>query len=83
MTRALPYHEVTLAPKRYTSARPPFLCVSTHMGRPPRPSSKETLLGMAKAALASWMTRSCRADARGATAAVRRAPPTLRRAPVL
>lgn len=79
----VPHHDVTLAPKRYTSALLPFLCVRTHTGNPPLPSSKATLLGMANAASASWMMRSFRADdARvGATAAARRAPPVPFRAP--
>lgn len=43
------------------------------MGSPPLPNSKVTLLGMEKAALASWMILSFRAEARGVTTAARRA----------
>ena len=58
------HHDVTHAPKMYTSAVPPFLCVSLHTGRPPLPSSNTTLPGMENAALASWTMRSLSAEAR-------------------
>ena len=67
------HHDVTHAPKMYTSAVPPFLCVSLHTGRPPLPSSNTTLPGMENAALASWTMRSLSAEARGTTRVAARA----------
>ena len=59
------HQDVTFAPNRYTSADEPFLCVRTHLGRPPSPSSNRTEPGMANAAVASCTMRSLSADARG------------------
>ena len=46
------HQDVTFAPNRYTSADEPFLCVRTHRGRLPSPSSNRTE-PMANAAVAS------------------------------
>ena len=72
------HQDVTHAPKRYTSALPPFLCVRTHFGSPPSPATNSTLPGMANAAFASSTILSFSADARTVAETPRRAAVALR-----
>ena len=59
------HQEVTHAPKRYTSARPPRFVREDALREASSPSSKATLPGMANAEVASCTMRSFSADARG------------------